>query len=203
MQRQSVDTIIHKNKQTSAAYNAVTRIIYTLIPIKCSQKNNAKWHIEDFFHAITAMCNGNSYAESTMNELSVSSEYSNPCGKWIRNSIRSVNPNTLLLGLSDAMDDTVLHLKKLGMLKKSVTVAIDKHLISRYDKSTNPFLINSKPKDSITLFEAYGTIQCVGEQCRAQIGATPIKKGGSIGMIVRKLINDYQKCSKNQLDPSG
>ena len=189
--------MVHKNKQTSAAYNVVAKIICTIIPIKCSQRNNAKWNIRDFFHGITAMCNGNSYAESAMNELAIKSNFSSPCGKWIRNAIRSVNSETMLLGLSDGMDSTISHLRKLGMFRIPITVAIDKHFIPRYDKTDNdPYLVKSKSKNSTTLFEGYGTIQCVEESCRAQIGATPIRYGDSKGIIVRKLIND---CIRNNI----
>lgn len=140
------------------------------------------------------MCNGNSYAESAMNELAVKSDFSNPCGKWIRNAIRSIHEERMLIGLSDAIDSTISYLKKLGMFGKPVTIAIDKHFIPRYDKADDSYLVKSKPKKGTTKFEGYCTVQYVEAQCRAQIGATPIKKGDSKGEMVRKLLSD---CIRN------
>ena len=186
----------HNKKETTAAYNVVAKIICTILPISCSQKNNAKWNIKDFFHGITAMCTANTYSESAMKGLTVQSNNSNPCGKWIRNHIRKIPEQQMLLGLSYGMDATLSHLKKLGMFRKPVTVAIDKHFIPRYDKTDSPYLIKSKSKNSTTIFEGYGTIQCVEEQCRAQIGCTAIKRGDSKATTVRKLLSD---CYRNDI----
>ena len=106
----------------------------------------------------------------------------------------------MLIGLSDRIDNTIIHLKKLGMFRKSVTVAIDKHFIPRYDKTDDPYLVKSKSKSSTTIFEGYGTIQCVDESCIVQIGAIPIRKKHSKADIVRKLINDgIRNCIKIRL----
>ena len=192
--------MINKKEKTTTAYNVVSKIICSILPIKCSQKSNAKWNIIDFFYGITAMCNGNSYAESAMNGLTVKSDNSNPCGRWIRNVIQSVPEQLMLLGLSDGIDSTIIHLKKLKMFRKPVTVAIDKHFIPRYDKTDDPYIVKSKSKSSTTTFEGYGTIQCVDESCRAQIGCTPIRKGHSKADIVRKLVHDcIRNCIKIRL----
>ena len=106
------------------------------------------------------------------------------CGTW------------LLAELSDGIDQTISHLKKLGMLNNPVTVAIDKHFIPRYDKADSPYLIKSRYKNGTIIFEGYGTIQCVDKSCRAQIGCTPIRKGDSKGVIVRKLLSD---CHRNAI----
>ena len=185
--------MVHNKEETTRAYNVVAKIICTILPINCSQKSNAKWNIKDFFYGITAMCTANTYSESAMKGLTIQSDGPNPCGKWIRNCIQSLTEQQMLLGLSDGMDSTISHLKKLGMFRKPVTVAIDKHFIPRYDKTDSPYLIKSKSKNSTDTFEGYGTIQCVEKQCRAQIGCMPIKKGDSKGEIVRKLLCDVTR----------
>ena len=185
--------MVHNKKETARAYNVVAKIICTILPISCSQKSNAKWSIQDFFYGITAMCTANTYSESAMKGLTIQSDGPNPCGRWIRNAIQSITEQQMLLGLSDGIDSTVSHLKKLGMFRKPVTVAIDKHFIPRYDKIDSPYLIKSKSKNSTTIFEGYGSIQCVEKQCRAQIGCTPIKKGQTKADIVRKLLDDINR----------
>ena len=97
----------------------------------------------------------------------------------------------MLVGLSDAIDSIISHLKKLGMFSKPVTVAIDKHFIPRYNKTQDEFLIKSKPKNGTSIFEGYCTLQCIEESCRAQIdAATPIKKSHCKADMVRKLLSD-------------
>ena len=134
--------MVHNKKETARAYNVVAKIICTILPISCSQKSNAKWSIQDFFYGITAMCTANTYSESAMKGLTIQSDGPNPCGRWIRNAIQSITEQQMLLGLSDGIDSTVSHLKKLGMFRKPVTVAIDKHFIPRYDKIDSPYLLN-------------------------------------------------------------
>ena len=185
--------MVHNKKETARAYNVVAKTICTILPISCSQKSNAKWSIQDFFYGITAMCTANTYSEFAMKGLTIQSDGPNPCGRWIRNAIQSITEQQMLLGLSDGIDSTVSHLKKLGMFRKPVTVAIDKHFIPRYDKIDSPYLIKSKSKNSTTIFEGYGSIQCVEKQCRAQIGCTPIKKGQTKADIVRKLLDDINR----------
>ena len=54
-------------------------------------------------------------------------------------------------------------LRKMGLLKKGqeVDVAIDMHLIPRYDKRYGTELVRSKAKDGTHVFERYITIQCL------------------------------------------
>ncbi len=44
----------------------------------------------DFIHGVTVMCCNNAYAESTMKMLASKTKWSNPCGKWIRDRIRTI-----------------------------------------------------------------------------------------------------------------
>ena len=63
------------------------------------------------------MCTANTYSESAMKGLTIQSDGPNPCGRWIRNAIQSITEQQMLLGLSDGIDSTVSHLKKLGCLE--------------------------------------------------------------------------------------
>ena len=53
--------------------------------------------------------------------------------------------------LTDAMNDTIKIMKKMGMFSTPITVTIDKHLISRYDKNIDDFLIHQKEKMEQTI----------------------------------------------------
>ena len=94
-----------------------------------------------------------------------------------------------MLQLSNAIDSTIKDMKGIGMFSKSITVAIDKHLIPRYDKNPDEFLIKSRTKSSTTNFESYCTIS-VEEKCRACLGAYHVIPNESNSTFVRKLLHD-------------
>ena len=104
-------------------------------------------------------CIENCYSESTAKRLKIKSNASIPSGSWIRKHIVKIPQEKMLLSLYGGIDQTILHLKKMGFLCKPVTVAIDKHFIPRYDKTDSPYLVKSKPKNGTDTFEGYGTIQ--------------------------------------------
>ncbi len=92
--------------------------------------------------------------------------------------------------LHRSLDSTISKLQELGVLEQPVTVAIDKHLIPRYDKLPNHSLIKSKSKNSTTHFESYCTMQCVEKRIRAQLGCYPLYDNISNADFVRKLLSD-------------
>ena len=57
-------------------------------------------------------------------------------------------------------------MRKLGMVSKRPTIAIDKHLIPRHGKKREPDLVRSKYKSGTSVFETYITMQCVNSKCR-------------------------------------
>jgi len=168
----------------------------TTLLFSCSQKNNARYNSEDIHYFIMSCCLGNCYSESTTNKLKIRTECTIPSGSWIRKQIAKIPQEKMTVALSDGIDQTISHLKKLGMLQNPITVAIDKHFICKYDKTDSAYLIKSRYKNGTTQFEGYGTIQCVDKSCRVQIGATPIRQGDSKGVIVRKLLSD---CLRNDI----
>ena len=187
----------HIKDSTCVAFTNVAKIMCSTLLFSTSQKSNAKYTSNDTHNFIISSCIENSYSESTEKKLKIKSNASSvPSGSWIRKHIAKIPQEIMLLSLYDSIDQTLSHLKKMGFLCKSITVAIDKHFIPRYDKTDSPYLVKSKPKNGTDTFEGYGTIQCVEKSCRAQIGVTPIRKGDSKGIIVRKLLND---CSRNNI----
>ena len=95
----------------------------------------------------------------------------------------------MLMNLHHSLDSTISKLKELGVFDIPVTVAIDKHLIPRYDKLPNHSLIKSKSKNSTNSFENYCTMQCVEKRIRAQLGCYPLYHNKSNADFV-KLLSD-------------
>ncbi len=133
-----------------------------MLSFPCSTKANSRFHSVDVHNCIMSLCIGNSYAESGLKKLAIESGNRSPTGSWLRKGIEKISQKTMLLKLHQSLDSTISKLRERGgVFEQPVIVAIDKHLIPRYNKSTNPFLINSKSKSSTNLFEAYYTMQCV------------------------------------------
>ncbi len=186
----------HIRNSTTQAFANIAKIMCTTLLFSCSQKNNALYNSDDMHYFIMSCCIGNCYSESTTEKLKIKTECIIPSGSWIRKHIAKIPQEKMIIVLSDGIDQTITHLKNLGMLNHPVTVAIDKHFIPRYDKTDSAYLVKSRPKNGTDMFEGYGTIQCVEKLCRAQIGCTPIRKGDSKADIVRKLLTD---CSRNNI----
>ena len=96
-------------------------------------------------------CLGNCYSESTANKLKIRTECIIPSGSWIRKQIAKIPQEKMIVALSDGIDQTITHLKKLGMLNHPVTVAIDKHFIPRYDKTDSAYTSDHKSFQFIVL----------------------------------------------------
>jgi len=148
-------------------------------------------------NALIAMCIGNSYAESGLKRLAIESNMKHtPSGSWLINSIKKIPEQSMMLQLSNAIDNTIKDMKNIGMFRTAITVAIDKHLIPRYDKNPDEFLIKSRSKSSTTHFESYCTMSSVEEQCRACLGAYHVTPNESNSIFVRKLLHD---CTRNDI----
>ena len=94
--------------------------------------------------------------------------------------------------IEDIISDQLAKLQKLGVMK-SIHVAIDKHLIPRYDKKPGPELLRSKSKKGTYRFEGYITAQCVDAGSRLTLAALPVGMGHSTADFVRKIV---QTCDK-------
>ncbi len=190
MNRNSFDIMTHQGVTLSKAFEIITKIMYSVLSFPCSGKNNSRFHNTDAHNSIMSLCLGNSYAESGLKILAMESDNASPTGSWLRKIISKISQKTMLIQLHQSLDSTVSKLRELGVFDMPVTVAIDKHLIPRYDKLPNHSLIKSKSKNSTIHFESYCTMQCVEKRIRAQLGCYPLYDNKSNADFVRKLLSD-------------
>jgi len=190
MNRNSFANLTHQCIASSQAFQIIAKIMYITLSFPCSQKNNSKWNNSDIHHSLMSLCLRNSYAESGLKRLSIESENKSPSGSWFRKIITKISEKTMQIQLHMAMDSTISKLRELGVFEKPITVAIDKHLIPRYDKLVNHSLIQSKSKNSTNSFESYCSMQCVEKNIRAQLGCYPLHNNKSNADFVRKLLSD-------------
>ena len=80
------------------------------------------------------------------------------------------------------------------LLKKGqeIDVAIDMHLIPRYDKRYGTELVRSKAKDGTHVFEGYITIQCIDQNRRLVLGVLDMPSLEDTADFVRKIIGIAQ-----------
>ena len=114
-----------------------------------------------------------------------------PCGKWMLDVIKQVRYDYMLTRCLKMADRTVMRMKRHGMLRMPVDVAIDKHTIPRYDKIYNMLnIITSKSKNGTYHFNCLATINCTVEGSRAFLGATLVRRMDSLQDTVSKLIDE-------------
>ena len=116
-----------------------------------------------------------------------------PSGEWVRKTFARTRQEVVQQAIDDTISDQIAKLQKSGVLKKSIHVAIDKHLIPRYDKKPGPDLLRSKSKKGTWRFEGYITAQCVDAGRRLTLAAFPVGMGHSTADFVRKII---QTCDR-------
>ena len=85
-----------------------------------------------------------------------------PCGEWITNICLRVDPYGMAKSLEKAMSANLERLQSLGLLSgKRIDIAIDMHLIRRWDRKHGAELVRSKSKGKTGSFERYIAAQCI------------------------------------------
>ena len=90
-----------------------------------------------------------------------------PSDEWFRSILSSVDEKELIQVLATVVSLQLGELNRLGLLPRDgLVIAIDMHLIPRYDRIRGPHLTRSRGKNGITYFERYITVQCVNAGSR-------------------------------------
>ncbi len=126
-----------------------------------------------------------------------------PTDEWFRDIAAKTDPEDLCSVFTRSAAAHMAHIRRLeggggggsdGPLRpafrdEDVTVAVDMHLIPRYDKSPGEELVRSKSRDGTSHFERYITMQCIDEQKRIVLGTLPVPsledKAGSVRKLLR------------------
>ena len=191
----------HKFQQKHAkkSFNILNGLFLSVLQFNFSKKHNALYNLDDFLKRLFVMCTYNQYAETEYNSRFIKNEwdldYRMPSGKWVLNMIKQPRYAYLLPRCRRMITRTVRRMKKHGMLNLPVDVAIDKHLIGRFDK--HPNMINtifSKFKNGTFCFNGLATINCTLKGTRACLGAVIVKRIDSLEDIVCRLVDE---CTRN------
>ena len=98
-----------------------------------------------------------------------------PSGEWLRLRTAGVSAQEAVELLNGFVKELVAELRKRGLLKGRIDMAIDFHCIKRYDKKPPKELIRGGDKKSMTkaFYETYATIHCVVAGQRLIVGVIP------------------------------
>ena len=133
--------------------------------IKISTKPNAQYGLSDFnrgmMFAAASRTSVGGYAQGlNCGQKSGSADRSitMPSDTWFSNALCGGNRHDTLIQFENTIRAQVATLKRLKILSKWLTIAIDLHLISRYDRNRGEELITSRYKNGTKYFEGYITV---------------------------------------------
>lgn len=182
------------HKMAIGAFNLLESAL-VLLKIPVSGRYNALYGLDVVMHMLMAMCDGGLYAPTAKAKLT--SIRKTPSTQWLLGKLRAVDRISMEANARQMIDFTVQALRKEGMLRKPITVAIDKTLIPYYgNHSDMTGRVYSKHDRGTSVFESYATAQCVDDACRAHLAARVVERGEFLAGIVRNLLEDL---ARNQI----
>ena len=107
--------------------------------------------------------------------------------------LKRIDVDCLQEGLGGSIRDHVRILKVHNKIpKQGLTVAVDLHLIPRYDKNPGAELTRSRYKKGTKYFERYMTAQCVNDGIRLNLGAVRLGMFDSVPDSLRVLLESVR-----------
>ena len=190
----------HKLQQVymENVFKIMSSLFLSNLKMEFSDRHNALYGYGDFLARLVDMCKNCQYAETAYNSRFIKDEKVKckriPSGAWVLGKIKSVRYDYMLIRCLKMADRTVMMMRRRGMLRTPVDVAIDKHLIPRYDKICDMLnILNSKYKNGTHHFNCLATINCIMDGSRAFIGATLVRRADCLSDIVSQLIDGCTK----------
>ena len=161
-----------RDDSTESTYKAMGSLFFSCVRIKFSGRHNAMYGRKDPSRHLVAMRGKHVYAEGSSHTEDVDrSSPPLPSGRWTLGKIRSILEDAMLAGCTQMIARSVRRLKRHGLLREPVDIAIDFHDICRYDKNPDmKFMRHPEHKNGTHLFNTLVSVRCVTEGCRACLG---------------------------------
>ncbi|MXX21290.1 MAG: transposase [Cenarchaeum sp. SB0665_bin_23] len=114
-----------------------------------------------------------------------------PSDEWFRVRLATMKTDEVQNMFKESVMECLLNLKQLYKLPKDgIVVAIDMHLIPRYDRIRGEELARSKYKNGTKYFERYVTLQCVNDDIRLNLVCLQVPALESVPNTVRTIIQE-------------
>lgn len=132
-------------------------VVGPAVPV--ARKPNASYGMADFHRVMIAACvlgvSAFGYAAAirriVTGRLNLASNHrALPCGEWIRNVITGTDASLLTSSFAGKISEQLGALRNLGLVSGRMDVALDMHLIPRWDAGKTSDLVRSKMKSGTT-----------------------------------------------------
>lgn len=160
--------------------------------VDISTKHNALYDVQDFNRGIIrAVCADSSVGGCASGVSAGNCARISPSDEWFRRRLATMDTDNVQKMFKESVSKQILKLKQLNLLPKDgMVVAIDMHLIPRYDRTRGEELTRSRYKNGTKYFERYITIQCVNDGIRLNLGCLPVPALASVPDMVRVIIQE-------------
>ena len=151
-----------------------------LVCANTSNRHNAIFGTDDLNHGMLKGAVMDSSVGGCANAVR-SKHYDTPSDRWYASAIKEIEQDALQRAFEEKVAGQLDTLKRLGKFpKKGFDIAIDMHLIPRYDRVPGEELTRAKYKNGTTYFERYMTVQCVNDKMRTVLAASYLKRLESV-----------------------
>ena len=175
--------------------------------IKVSDKANATYDLDDFnrgmLWAVTLGSSVGSVASAVRGRIedvigAQTNHRASPTDEWFNGVLSKTDKNELMDGFARSARLQMDVARDLGQLSgDGMVIAIDMHLIPRWDKKRDSDLTRSKRKNGTGTFERYATAQCVEGGPRLVLGAMHMGAFGFVPRSVRSLVEECRHAGAN------
>ena len=161
----------HQISVARPVFEYLGKLLRTTISFPLSTRHNAMYGFDDMYRVLTMMCTNKASGSSEAGALSdLQDSGKTPSSRWVLGKIRAIDAREIRERCDHAIKREALDMKKAGMFRNPVVVAIDEHLVGWYGKgSDSQYITHSKSKNGTSRFYSLATVHCVagGVQGRA------------------------------------
>ena len=166
--------------------------------IRTSNRHNALYDAKDFNRCMVNACaHGRQVAGCTRSAKKINADRnSNPSEEWMRSMASKTDADHANKCFTNTVSMMLDQLCEMKLIKKyqKLDVAIDMHLIPRYDKKYGEELVRSKAKSGTHVFERYITLQCIVQNRRLVLGIRTMPALENTSDFVRKIVDSAQQA---------
>ena len=184
---------------TEVVLKTANAILSPILQPLASNRYNASYKADRISSTVMTMCSRNTYSECAIDYLKQNQletdrrEVSAHSPQWFNARLRSCSDDDMLQIGHDAVDATVRHFRRNGLLSGDLTVAIDCKEKPCHDKNPNmDHLIGTSRQKATAYAQCFVTAQAVGGAIPATLGCYPMASGEPLDYFVRSLVNDMR-----------
>ena len=156
--------------------------------VSFSTKRKTRYGLPEWTAILIEMCSKRTTAEAAARNLGASKRM--PTGRWFRDAMHTVCPARAEAFCGEMLGHTVHLARRAGMRGGGdVLVAVDKHLIPRFDVGNMLFLVFAARKNGTNRFEAYATMQVVAGPINAVLDCVKFTRDMDNVDFVRRFVH--------------